>query len=134
MAEVLLERDGSVIPDRARIPCRWEEHFKGFLDHAAPLNTAFLAADAPAPEHYTCRVDPPNLEGVCMTIRQLRNNKAPGEDSTAADVPWPPGPVASSGDHQSTVARGCSKYLERGHSSSYFVEGGHAHALLLWKY
>ncbi len=86
MAEVLLERDKSVIPDRARIPCRWEEHFKGLLNHVAPLNTAFLATDAPTPEHYPCGVDPPTLEGVCMAIRQLRNNKAPGEDSIAVEI------------------------------------------------
>ncbi len=36
VGEVLLERDGSVIPDQARMLCRWEEHFKELLNHAAP--------------------------------------------------------------------------------------------------
>ncbi len=36
MGEVLLEQDGSVIPEQARRLCRWEEHFKELLNHAAP--------------------------------------------------------------------------------------------------
>ncbi len=40
VGEVLLERDGSVIPVQARMFCSWEEHFRELLNHAAPPNTA----------------------------------------------------------------------------------------------
>ncbi len=46
--EVLLERDGSVIPDQARRPSRWEEHFKDFLNLTEHPNTTFLPRDTPA--------------------------------------------------------------------------------------
>ncbi len=47
VGEVLLERDGSVIPDQARKLCRWENHLKELLNHAAPPNTAFSLLDNP---------------------------------------------------------------------------------------
>ncbi len=84
--EVLLERDGSVIPDQARKLCRWEEHFKELLNHAAPPNTAFSPLPTSASETYPCDVDPPTLEEVCTAIRQLCNNRAPGEDGIPAEV------------------------------------------------
>ncbi len=76
VGEVLLERDGSVIPDQARMLCRWEEHFKELLNHAAPPNTACSPLDTPAAENDPCEVSPPTLDEVCTTIRQLRNNRA----------------------------------------------------------
>ncbi len=84
VGEILLERDGSVIPDQGRKLRRWEGHFKELLNHAAPLNTAFSPPDTPAAENYPCAVDPPTLDEVCTAIRQLRNNRAPGEDG----IPW----------------------------------------------
>ncbi len=39
VGELLLERDGSVITDQARRPCRWEEHFRELLSLSAPPNT-----------------------------------------------------------------------------------------------
>ncbi len=54
VGEVLLERDGSVIPDQSRKLCRWEEHFKELLNHAAPPNTAFSPLDTPAAENNPC--------------------------------------------------------------------------------
>ncbi len=86
MGEMLLERDGSVIPDQARMLCRWEEHFKELLNHAAPPNTAFSPLPPCAAEAYPCDVDPPTLDEVCTAIRQLRNNRAPGEDGIPAEV------------------------------------------------
>ncbi len=86
VGEVLHERDGSVIPDQARKLCQWEEHFKELLNHAAPPNTAFSPLPTSAAETYLCDVDPPTLEEVCTAIRQLRNNKAPGEDGIPAEV------------------------------------------------
>ncbi len=83
---MLLKRDGSVIPDQARKLRRWEEHFKELLNHAAPPNTAFSPPDTPAAETYPCEVDPPTLDEVCTAIRQLRNNRAPGEDGIPAEV------------------------------------------------
>ncbi len=88
VGEVLLERDGSVIPDQARMLCRWEEHFKELLNHAAPPSTAFSPLDTPAAENYPCEVGPPNLDEVCTTIRQLRNNRAPGGFTRCASSPW----------------------------------------------
>ncbi len=84
MGEVLLERDESVIPDQARMLCPWEEHFKELVNHAAHSNTAFSLLPTSAAETYPCDVDPPTLEGVCTAIRQLRNNRAPGEDGIPA--------------------------------------------------
>ncbi len=39
--EVLLKRDGSVIPDQARGLCHWKEHCRELLNHPAPPNTPF---------------------------------------------------------------------------------------------
>ncbi len=86
VGEVLLERDGSVIPDQARMLCRWEEHFKELLNHAASPNTAFSPLDTPAAENYPYEVGPLTLDEVCTTIRQLRNNRAPAEDGIPAEV------------------------------------------------
>ncbi len=42
----------------------------------------------------TLQVGPPTLDEVCTAIRQLRNNRAPGEDGIPAEVyktclsPW----------------------------------------------
>ncbi len=73
VGEVLLERDGSVIPEQARKLCRWEEHFKELLNHAAPPKTASSPLPTPAAENYPGAADPPTLEEVCTAIRQLRN-------------------------------------------------------------
>ncbi len=54
--------------------------FKELLNHAAPPNTAFSPLPTSAAETYPCDVEPPTLEEVCTAIRQLRKNKAPGED------------------------------------------------------
>ncbi len=48
--------------------------------------TAFSPADTPAAETYPCEVDPPTLDEVCTAIRQLRNNRAPGENGIPAEV------------------------------------------------
>ncbi len=40
----------------------------------------------PAAENYPCEVDPPTLYEVCTAIRQLRNNRTPGEDGIPAEV------------------------------------------------
>ncbi len=84
-SEVLLERDGSVIPDQARKLCQWEEHFKELLNHTAPPNTAFSPQPNSAAESHLRDDDPPTLEEVCAAIRQLRNNRAPGEDGISAE-------------------------------------------------
>ncbi len=83
VGEVLLERDGNVIPDQARRLSRWEEHFKELLNHAAPPKTAFSPPDTSAAENYPCEVDPPTLEEGCTATRQLCSYRAPGED----DIP-----------------------------------------------
>ncbi len=82
VGEVLIERDGSVIPNQARKLCRWEEHFKELLNHAAPPNTASSPLPTSVAETYPCDVDPPTLEEVCT--RQLRNNRAPVKDGIPA--------------------------------------------------
>ncbi len=84
VGEVLIERNESIIPDQARKLCRWEEHFKELLNHAAPKNTAFSTLPTSAAETYPSDVDPPTLQEVCTAIRQLRNNRAPGEDGIPA--------------------------------------------------
>ncbi len=86
VGEVLLGRDGSVIPDQARKLCRWEEHFKELLNHAEPKNTAFSPLPPTAAETYPCDVDPPTLEEVCTANRQLRNNRAPGENGIPTEA------------------------------------------------
>ncbi len=83
---MLVERDGSVIPDQARKLFSWEEHVKELLNHAAPPNTAFSPPDTPAAENYHCEVDPPTLDEVRTATRQLRNNRAPGEDDIPVGV------------------------------------------------
>ncbi len=46
-----------------------------------PLNTAFSPKDTSVAEHYPCAVDPTSLEEVCLTVRQMRNSRVPGEDA-----------------------------------------------------
>ncbi len=70
VGEVLLERDGSVIPGQARRLCQWEEHCKELLNQAAPPNTAFSPLDTSTAENY-----PPFL----------RNIRVPGEDGIPAE-------------------------------------------------
>ncbi len=82
VGELLLELDGSVIPDQARKLYRWEEHFKALLNHAAPPSTAFSLLDTPTSE----TADPPTLEEVCTAIQQLRNNRTTGDDGILAEV------------------------------------------------
>ncbi len=76
--KVLLERDGSVIPDPTRKLCRREEHVKELLNHAALPNSVFSPPDTSATEDYPCENGPPTLEEVCSAIRQLHKNRAPG--------------------------------------------------------
>ncbi len=83
---MLLERDEGVTPDQAKKLWRCEEHFKELINHAAPPNIAFLPLPTSVAETYPCDVDPPTLEDVCTAIRQLRNNRAPGEDGIPAEV------------------------------------------------
>ncbi len=68
VGEVLLERNGSVIPDQARKLCRWEEHFTELLNHAEPSNTALSPLPTSAAETYPCEVDPRTLEEMCIAI------------------------------------------------------------------
>ncbi len=86
VGEVLLERDGSVNTDQARKLCGWEEHYKELPNHALPPNTAFSPLPTFAAETYPCEVDPPTLEEVCTAIRQLRKNRAPGDDGISVGV------------------------------------------------
>ncbi len=86
VGEALLERDGRVISDQARKLGRWEEHFKKLLNHVAPPNTTFSPLHTPAAENDPCEVGQPTLDEVCTAIRQLRNNRAPGEDGMPAEV------------------------------------------------
>ncbi len=83
--EVLLERDGSVIPDQVRKLCRREEYFKEYYQ-AAPPNAAFSPPPTSSAETYPCEVDPSTREEVCTAIRQLRNNRSPGEDGIPAEA------------------------------------------------
>ncbi len=78
-AGLFIERVGSVIPDQAGKLWKWEEHFKALLNHAPPPNTAFSPRPTSTTKTYT-----PTLEEVC--IRQLRNNRAPGEDGIPVEV------------------------------------------------
>ncbi len=68
VGDVLLERDGNVISDQGRKLCRWEEHFKEFLNHAAPPNTAFSPLPTYTAETYPCDVDPPTLDEACTAF------------------------------------------------------------------
>ncbi len=86
LAEQARERDGSVIPDQARRLCRWKEPFQELLNHAAPPNTESSPSDSSVAENYPCEDDPPTLEEVCNAVRQLRNNRATGEDGIPAEV------------------------------------------------
>ncbi len=87
MGEVLLEESGSVIPDQARRLCRWEEHFREILKHAAVPNTPPPSPTyIPAVEQYPRKANPPSSEEVCLAIRQLRNSTAPEEAGIPAEI------------------------------------------------
>ncbi len=67
----------------------------------------FSPANTPAAENYPCEVDLPTLDEVCTAIRQLRNNRAPGEDGIPAEVninvPRVPGSMAAFGNYQKLI-------------------------------
>ncbi len=92
VGEALLERNGSVIPDKARTRCRWKEHFKVLLKRAALSNTTFSPPDYPAADLYPREVDPPSLEEMCTASRQSSNYRTRGEEvhKTCLDSqgPW----------------------------------------------
>ncbi len=51
------------------------------LSASIPLKTTFSPKDTSVAEHYPCAVDPTSLEEVCLTVRQMRNSRVPGEDA-----------------------------------------------------
>ncbi len=51
-----------------------------------PPNAAFSPPDATAVESFLFAIDPPSLEEICTAVRQLRNNRDPGEDGIPAEV------------------------------------------------
>ncbi len=83
MGEVLLERDGNIVPDQARKLCRWEQHFKELLIHVAPPNSAFSPLRPLRRKPTLVKL---TQEEVCTVTRQLCNNRAPGEDGIPAEV------------------------------------------------
>ncbi|CAE1283158.1 unnamed protein product [Acanthosepion pharaonis] len=62
---------------------RWREHFDVLLNHQPPAVQLDLQ---PADGTYNCSVDPPTIQEILSVLRQLRNNKAPGEDGIPAEV------------------------------------------------
>ncbi len=86
VVDLLHEHDGSVIPGEAKRIIPWEEQFKELLKHIATPNTAFKPTRTPSAERYSCEVNPPSLEEVRTAVRQLSNNRAPGEDGITAEI------------------------------------------------
>ncbi len=56
------------------------------LNHAATPNTALSTIPTSAEVVYPCDVTPVTCEEMCTAIRQLRYNRAPGEDGIPAEV------------------------------------------------
>ncbi len=74
VGEVLLERDGSVIPDQARKLCRWEEHFSVTQHPRTPHSHHYL---------------PPRRNPTLVTLsRPLWRRCALPSDNYAITEPW----------------------------------------------
>ncbi len=86
VGEVLLELDGSVIPDQARKHGDGKSTSRDFSTAQHPRTLHFHHRIPHAAENYPCEFDPPTLDEVCTAIRQLRNNRAPGEVGIPAEV------------------------------------------------
>ncbi|CAE1265760.1 unnamed protein product [Acanthosepion pharaonis] len=74
--------DGSILTEVAEKVNRWREQFDVFLNHQPPAVQLDLQ---PADGTYNCSVDPPTIQEILSVLRQLRNNKAPGEDGIPAE-------------------------------------------------
>ncbi|CAE1141694.1 unnamed protein product [Acanthosepion pharaonis] len=81
--DTLLVGDGSILTEVAEKVNRWHKHFDVLLNHQPPAVQLDLQ---PADGTYNCSVDPPTIQEILSVLRQLRNNKAPGEDGIPAEV------------------------------------------------
>ncbi len=59
---------------------------RGTFQSCNTPNTAFSPPDTSMAENYSCEVDPPSFDKVRTAVRQLRDNRAPGEDGISAEV------------------------------------------------
>ncbi|CAE1309458.1 unnamed protein product [Acanthosepion pharaonis] len=75
--DTLLAGDGSILTEVAEKVNRWRKHFDVLLNHQPPAVQLDLQL---ADGTYNCSVDPPTIQEILSALRQLRNNKAPGED------------------------------------------------------
>ena len=78
-------KDGVVLNEPAQVLDRWSEHFNGVLNLDSQFDMSVLDE---IPEYVTNEslTDPPTLEEVSVSIKQLTSGKAPGADGIPPDI------------------------------------------------
>ncbi|BHF78953.1 hypothetical protein SprV_0602207000 [Sparganum proliferum] len=88
LSDSVRDVNGGFIADNSAKVEHWREHFEHHLNFDTQLTSPLLSSSAEFPPSPTYAVpcDPPSEEEVVDAIRKLRNNKAPGEDGTPAEI------------------------------------------------
>ena len=83
VSESIYDENGTLITSFEARKREWKHHFASHLNH--PVPSLSLPSLTVQPE-YACDIEAPSIDEVRAVINRLRNKRAPGMDSIAAEV------------------------------------------------